>query len=214
MNEPIGIPHLQRLLIDDHEQAGLAFNRNVPVMLKAVEFTNAVGSKSVGHVLINRFARVIGHPDTAMPTEKDGITVMVQRSWDYGHSPEQVLTVNSFARNRLLERHPSTWAAIDRANDRWDTFDNIGMVDIPLVFPHLLPKPAGEDGDSIESCSGMCGYLREFGTAVSTQAGELAYAAMLEQTLDVVAELVLLRNRIDPHCGNPFMQYMRRGLFE
>lgn len=208
-------------LVQGQDQSAIDTSRLLPVALKWVEFTNPIGSKSIGHVLINRYGKVIGHPDTENTVRvtngipKFGVPLDMRER--FSHSTEQVLTVSTYALMRLMPLHPASLAAMQDVNAMQCVGDNIGRLDVPLVFPHLLPKTVGMGADGypeagLETASGLFGYLDRLGTALNVTAGELAYAANLEPMLALLEECVMNRNGYWEQSGNVFRRYMHRGL--
>ncbi len=208
-------------LVQGQDQSAINASRLLPVALKCVEFTNPNGSKSIGHVLINRYGKVIGHPATENTVKvTDGIPKFgcpLDMRKRFGHTDEQVLSVSTYALMQLMPLHPVSLAAVQDVNVMQGVGDNIGRLDIPLVFPHLLPKTVGMGADDypeagLETASGLFGYLDRLETALNVTAGELAYAANLEPMLALLEECVMNRNGYWEQSGNVFRQYMHRGL--
>ena len=199
----------------------LAVNKNIPVALRCIEVEadEPHPHKRICHVLINASGRPIGKWSSAPQTVDDGLAirgggaVMIARegleAWE---TPAQRLTVSTYALMELLPMHPSSLLAFERGNaEKWrDVGDNVGMVDIPLVYPHMLPVNGSDTG--LESAAGLRGYSgdRQMQTAVDTSAGEMAYAALLEPMLEKLNRLVMMPNGFKD-CGNPFTAYIRRG---
>lgn len=218
------LPHVAELIAAQSPQMGISDNHLLPVALRWVEFTNPVGGKSVGHVLVNAMGTVIGCPDSAQVVRDSGGKRVVDR--EFRHTAAQVVRVSSHAMWQILALHPATLAgakSLGQQMPRADVADNIGNVDVPLVFKQFLAHsslgvPCGDDaGDceaqTLEAADGLDGYRGDLGTWAGVGAGELAYSAHYDRVLDIVAREVLARNRMLPESGNPFTQYMDRGDF-
>lgn len=211
--------YLPELMVE--QGVPLAVNKNIPVALRAIEVDagEPYQHKRICHVLINASGRPIGawsmYPQTleeGLSIHRGDVAMIARDGLERWATPAQRLTINTYALMELLPMHPSSLLAFERGSaEKWkDTGDNVGMVDIPLVYPHMLPVNTPEPG--IESAAGLRGYSGDgqMQTYLGTTAGEMAYAALLEPMLEKLDRLVMQPNGFKD-CGNPFMAYIRRG---
>lgn len=189
-------------------RVSLAKNPNIPVALRAVKTEGAFGVQCFKHVLTNAYGCALGH----MP--KPGVD-MVTASWDVlaTATPQQQLVVSTCALMELLPQHPSSLVALEHgSSEKWkERGDNVGFIDIPLIYPQMLPM--NSNGLGLEMLTGLYGCETNqdpFHTDRNTSAGQLAYSMAIEPMLAKVAALVLEPNRFRD-CGNPFLAYIRAG---
>lgn len=202
------------------QPVALIYNKNIPVALKAVEVDagEPYPHKSIRHILINASGRPIGMW-SMHPQDEDGVArhlgdvvTLPREGLERWATPAQHLTVSTYALMELMPMHPSSLLALERGNaEKWkDTGDNVGMVDIPLLYPHLLPFNTPERG--IEAGAGLMGYHgdSQMHTDINTDAGQMAYAALLEPMLEKLDRLVMQPNGFK-NGGNSYVNYIRRS---
>ena len=213
--------YLPELLIG--QPVALAVNANIPVALRCITVEEEQPYKHMRtcHVLINGSGRPIGKWSSSAQnvygglSTPDGVVNIERLGLEGWATPEQRLNVSMYALLKLMPFHPTSLLALqERSEEKWkDVGTNVGEIDIPLIYPHLLPLSGLDAG--IERAAGLQGYElgEQVQTSLKTSAGNMAYAGMIEPMLETLDKFVMQPNGFK-NCGNPFKAYIARGLVD